>query len=47
MEYKSVVVDECGAVLYFVEEIGRYEAEQLLKDHPEWSIRTILVEEMY
>lgn len=47
MEYKTAVVDECGTVLYWVEEIGRYEAEQLVKDHPEWSIKAILIEEAY
>ncbi len=41
--YISVIVDECGTVLYRVAEIGWVEAEKLLDEHPEWIIETISV----
>jgi len=37
-DFRSAVVDECGDVVAWVDEIGNTKAWELIDNHPEWNI---------
>lgn len=41
MEFKSAIVDECGDVVYWCEELSEDEIEIILTDYPEFRIRCV------
>jgi len=41
MEFKSAIVDECGDVVYWCEELSSDEIETILANHPEWRTRCV------
>lgn len=41
MEYRSAIVDECGALVGWISELDGDEIEKILDDHPEYEIRCL------
>lgn len=45
MEYRTAIVDECGCVMWWCDELQRNDQiECILVSHPEWSMKAIEVE---
>lgn len=38
LEYRSAIVDECGSVVYWCDELIKNEVNKILVNHPEWYI---------
>ncbi len=44
MEFRTAIVDECGCVIFWCDELqGNDQIECILDGHPEWSVETIEV----
>ena len=41
VEYRSAIVDECGAVVYWCSELTKSQIINILGRHEEWRIRYI------
>lgn len=41
LEFKSAIVDECGDVVYWCENLTDNEIDEILVNHPEWCIACI------
>lgn len=42
MEYRTAIVDECGCVMWWCDELqGNEQIECILVSHPEWTMRAI------
>lgn len=43
IEFRSAIVDECGTIVYWCDEVinGNEAIQEILAEHPEWSIRSI------
>ena len=39
MEFRSAIVDECGDVMYWCDQLSRDEEIEILLEHPEWTTR--------
>lgn len=39
--YRSAVVDECGCVIAWVDEVGESEAQRMVDNHEEWRIACV------
>lgn len=42
-EYRSAIVDECGDVVYWCDELTDEEVDDILDSHEEWSRKCICV----
>ena len=43
MNFRMAIVDECGEVVYWMDELTSEETAQALEDHPEWQMKPILI----
>lgn len=43
MEYRSAIVDECGDVVMWCDEMSQDEIQEILDQHPEWRERCIFI----
>ena len=43
MNFRMAIVDECGDVVYWMDELTKDETLQALEDHPEWQMKPILI----
>ena len=41
IEYRTAIVDECGDVVMWCEDMDQDEIEEILEDHIEWRMRCI------
>ncbi len=41
LEFKSAIVDECGDVVYWCENLTDNKIDEILVNHPEWRIACI------
>ena len=44
LEFKSAIVDECGFIVRWCENLSNIEINEILTNHPEWNITCIAVE---
>lgn len=41
IEFRSAIVDECGCVMYWCDELSESEVDKILEQHQEWKVRCI------
>ena len=41
--YSRVIVDECGEIMEYVSDLTGAEVNEILEEHPEWSIKCVEV----
>ena len=41
LEFRSAIVDECGDVMYWLNELSKSEIAEILANHPEWKKKCV------
>lgn len=41
VEYRTAIVDECGSVVCWCDDLTKNEVNKILANHPEWHIRCV------